>query len=243
MNRRNLLSTPVLSAIALSVGLSLLATQAVQAQENGTQPTQPATGRTFIAVATGGQMVPTVDTPAVALGRFILTQDAQLQYQIYATGLSSRVTSVQLRRGLAGKAPGDAIVSIPVNLMAPDTAAPGTGTGTGTGNGTGTTPGTGDGTDTGTGVSPTLGVGTTVAFLTGTVPFEMANEADLLAQGIFLSIATEQRPEGELRGPIVQVPPGVNFTFAAVGAPGTTPGTPDTGTPAQGGGTGGVGAG
>jgi CHRD domain len=96
-NRHRLTRTGLLGALALAGSLLLVRSQALWAQNTG----QPSF---FLALATGAQETPPVDTPAVALARFTLTPDNKLAYEIHMTGLTADFTAMHLHRGRTGQA-------------------------------------------------------------------------------------------------------------------------------------------
>jgi hypothetical protein len=62
------------------------------------------TGKAYMAVLTGAQEVPSVDTPAVGVATFSLGSDGKLLYEVTATGLKGKPTAMHLHRGKAGVA-------------------------------------------------------------------------------------------------------------------------------------------
>jgi len=64
--------------------------------------------QSFLALATGAQETPSVDTPAVAFAQFTLTSDGKLSYSVAISGLKGKPTAMHLHRGKAGQA-GDVI--------------------------------------------------------------------------------------------------------------------------------------
>jgi CHRD domain len=93
----------LVAGVALASGLALLRPQTLWAQGGTAQ------GREFLALCTGSQEVPSVDTPAVAFGRFTLSADkTQLSYDIQASGLKGTFTQMHLHRAPFGQ-PGDIV--------------------------------------------------------------------------------------------------------------------------------------
>jgi CHRD domain len=97
MNRRNWMRKGMLGALALAAIVLLVRPHPLDAQGTG-QSTL------FLALATGSQEVPPVDTPAVALARLTLTPDHKLNYEIHMTGLTADFTAMHLHRARAGQA-------------------------------------------------------------------------------------------------------------------------------------------
>jgi hypothetical protein len=90
----------VLAALGLAVGLALFASERVSAQ-TGQAP------RFFLALASGSQETPSVDTPATAFGRFIHFPDRNLLfYEIRMSPMKGAFTAMHLHRGVAGQAGG-----------------------------------------------------------------------------------------------------------------------------------------
>jgi hypothetical protein len=170
------------------------------------------TERAFIAVLTGAQEAPAKDTAAVGVARFVLTQDSKLNFEVFVTGLTTNVTGMHLHRARAGQN-GDVVYPLTVPFV-----------------------NLAGGTDSG---QPAAGA-TLVS--RGSVDFTPADEADFLNQGFYINVHTETFPEGEIRGQVVQVPPGLTFALAGGTASGGTGGMESPG-PAQGGGTGAIGGG
>jgi len=86
-------------SLTLAAGLSLTGAERLRAQTGGKPP------RVFLALASGSQETPSVDTPAVAFGRFILFPDRNLLfYEVRISGLKGAFTGMHLHRGRAGQA-------------------------------------------------------------------------------------------------------------------------------------------
>jgi hypothetical protein len=86
-------------SLALAAGLALTGAQRLWAQDGGKAP------RVFLALASGSQETPSVDTPAVAFGRFIPFPDLKLLfYEVRISGLKGDFTGMHLHRGRAGQA-------------------------------------------------------------------------------------------------------------------------------------------
>jgi hypothetical protein len=96
MNRQDWTRKGMLGALALAATLLLVRPHSLRAQSTG-QSTL------FLALATGSQEVPPVDTPAVALARLTLTPDHKLNYEIHVTGLTADFTAMHLHRARAGQ--------------------------------------------------------------------------------------------------------------------------------------------
>jgi uncharacterized membrane protein YgcG len=171
-----------LLAVALAGGLTLVRPHQLWAQ--GTT-----TGKVYVAVLTGAQETPAVDTTAFGIARFVLGPDMKMTYEVHFTPLKANFTAAHIHRARAGAA-GDVIY--PLAAPAADKAG----------------------------------------VLAGTLDFQQADVADLDNQGLYINVHSEAFPPGEIRGQIVQVPPGITFTLAAAGSTG---GTGGTGTGAQGG--------
>jgi hypothetical protein len=102
----------LVAGVALASGLALLRPQTLWAQGGTAQ------GREFLALCTGSQEVPSVDTPATAFARFVLSADkTQLSYDIQVSGLKGKFTQMHLHRAPFGQ-PGDIVYP----LAAPDAA-------------------------------------------------------------------------------------------------------------------------
>jgi hypothetical protein len=86
----------LLAAIGVAAGLALAQPERLWAQ-NAQAP------RVFLALANGSQENPSVDTPAVASGRFIVFPDRNLMfYEVRISGLKQAFTGMHLHRGRAG---------------------------------------------------------------------------------------------------------------------------------------------
>jgi hypothetical protein len=96
MYRHGWMRLGLLGALALAASLLLLRPHLLWAQN----PAQPLV---YLALATGFQETPPVDTPAVSLARFTLTPDHKLNYEIHVTGLSADFTAMHLHRARAGQ--------------------------------------------------------------------------------------------------------------------------------------------
>jgi hypothetical protein len=105
------------AALALAGGLVIAGPGSLWAQ-NGKSASQA-----FLALATGAQETPSVDTPAVGLGRFSLASDGQMSYTVVVTGLKGKPTAMHLHRGKAGVA-GDVVY--PLTTPTADAATTGT---------------------------------------------------------------------------------------------------------------------
>jgi hypothetical protein len=97
MNRSIWLRKGVLGAVVVAAGVLLVRPHTLRAQGTG-QSTF------FLALATGSQEVPPVESPAVALARFTLTADHKLNYEIHVNGLMGDFTAMHLHRGRPGQA-------------------------------------------------------------------------------------------------------------------------------------------
>src|SRR5262249_4713677 len=86
----------LLGALALPASLLLVRSQPLWAQNTPK-------ANLFLALATGAQETPAVDTPAVAFARFTLTPDNKLNYEIHVTGLTGDVAAMHLHRARAGQ--------------------------------------------------------------------------------------------------------------------------------------------
>lgn len=87
-----------LALLGLAAGLALFGAERVSAQANAAAP------RVFLALASGSQETPSVDTPATAFGRFILFPDRNLLfYEIRMSGLKAAFTAMHLHRGVLGQ--------------------------------------------------------------------------------------------------------------------------------------------
>jgi hypothetical protein len=104
------------AAAALAVGLLAVGPGALWAQEGKSAP------QVFLALATGAQEVPSVDTPAVALATFSLTAEGKLNYEVTVSGLKGAPTAMHLHRGKAGVA-GDIVY--PLTTPSPTAATTG----------------------------------------------------------------------------------------------------------------------
>jgi hypothetical protein len=88
----------LLAALGLAAGLTLAQPQRLWAQDTSNAP------KVFLALANGSQEAPSVDTPAVAFGRFILFPDRNLLfYEVRISGLKQAFTGMHLHRGRAGQ--------------------------------------------------------------------------------------------------------------------------------------------
>jgi CHRD domain len=95
VKRQAWLRLTLLPALALTAGLALVRPHTLWAQ---------GTPKLFLALATGSQETPPVDTPGVALALFTLTADHKLNYEIHVTGLKGKFAAMHLHRGKAGVA-------------------------------------------------------------------------------------------------------------------------------------------
>jgi hypothetical protein len=83
--------------VALAIALAAAPARVLFAQ--GEQP------KVFLALATGFQETPAVDTGASAFGRFVLSADKmKLSYRVHVFGLKGNFTAMHLHRGRAGEA-------------------------------------------------------------------------------------------------------------------------------------------
>jgi CHRD domain len=96
MKRQYWTRVGLLGALALSASLLLVRSQPLWAQD-------PTPANVFLALATGAQETPSVDTPAVAFARFNLTPDNKLNYEIHVTGLTGDFAAMHLNRARAGQ--------------------------------------------------------------------------------------------------------------------------------------------
>lgn len=97
MRSNHWLRGAVVAAVALAVGVGVVCPRIVTAQT--------ATAKSYLALATGAQETPSVDTPAVAFARFTLGTDNKLQYEVFISdNLKGKFTAMHLHRGKAGVA-------------------------------------------------------------------------------------------------------------------------------------------
>lgn len=154
MKKHGVIGGAMLLGIALLTGLATLRPQVLWAQGAGQ-------AREFLVLATGGQQVPSVDSPGVAFGRLTLSADRRtLAYDILMSGLRGQFTAMHLHRGRIG-----AIGPVVYPLAAPVNGQS-----------------------------------------KGQVEFDPADEADLINQGFYLNIRTDQFPDGEIRSQVVPAP-------------------------------------
>jgi hypothetical protein len=106
----------MLAAVALAVGLLVAGPDLLWAQEGKSAP------QVFLALATGAQETPSVDTPAVGFARFSLTAEGKLNYEVTVTGLKGAPTAMHLHRARAGQ-PGDVVY--PLATPSPSAATTG----------------------------------------------------------------------------------------------------------------------
>lgn len=86
------------AALGVAAGLALAQPDRLWAQDKVDAP------RIFLALANGAQEVPSVDTPAVAFGRFIVFPTRNLLfYEVRISGLKAAFTGMHLHRGRAGQ--------------------------------------------------------------------------------------------------------------------------------------------
>jgi hypothetical protein len=96
--RRGLIGGALLLGTLFSAGLALVRPAALWAQGETSQP------REFLVLATGGQEVPSVDSPGVSFGRLRLSADRQIiAYEVMISGLRGRFTGMHLHRGCVGQ--------------------------------------------------------------------------------------------------------------------------------------------
>lgn len=117
MISKRLTRAGLLAALALAGGLLAAGPNALWAQTGKSEP------QVFLALATGAQETPSVDTPAVGFARFTLTADGKLNYEVVVSGLlRGTPTAMHLHRGKAGVA-GDVIY--PLTTPSPTAATTG----------------------------------------------------------------------------------------------------------------------
>jgi hypothetical protein len=96
--RPGLIGGALLLGTLVAAGLALVQPAALWAQSETSQP------REFLVLATGGQEVPSVDSPGVAFGRLSLGADRQtLAYDMRISGLRGTFTGMHLHRGRVGQ--------------------------------------------------------------------------------------------------------------------------------------------
>jgi CHRD domain len=95
VKRHAWLRLTLLPALALTAGLALVRPHTLWAQ---------GAPKLFLALSTGSQETPAVDTPAVAFSLFSLTADHKLNYEIHVTGLKGKFAAMHLHRGKFGVA-------------------------------------------------------------------------------------------------------------------------------------------
>jgi hypothetical protein len=98
VKRQAWLRLTMLTALALAAGLALLRPHALWAQADQPQ------AKVFLALSSGSQENPPVDTPAVAFARFVVSADrTQMFYEISMAGLKGTFAAMHLHRGRAGQ--------------------------------------------------------------------------------------------------------------------------------------------
>jgi hypothetical protein len=104
LKKRSWFRVAALLALGTPLALAMLRPHILWAQGDGP--------RVFLALATGSQETPSVDSTGVAFGRFVLSADKkQLTYAIRISGLKGQFTAMQLHRGRPNVA-GDAIYNL-----------------------------------------------------------------------------------------------------------------------------------
>lgn len=98
MKRNGWMRVVLAAALVLAAGLVVSRSAALWAQTAKGQ-----TPKEYLALATGAQEVPAVDTPAVAVARFTLTPEGKLNYRMIIVGLKGKFTAMHLHRARAGQ--------------------------------------------------------------------------------------------------------------------------------------------